>query len=143
LVRRNIPRSGPRDYEVGLKPTLRIVNYTSNKKTKQFIEKEALKIKPGLKKKSGAGYRLNRWREEQIDQGNKITYGDLINQYIRLNEGERPFKKITHGRYINFISEYLKEEPNATREQAVKAWRKLKKLEIPKEYKSWKKASGK
>lgn len=142
-IRRNITRSGLKDYELGLKPALRIINYTSNKQTKQFIEKEALKIRPGLKKKSGARYRLNRWREEQLNQGNKITYADLINEYIRLNESESPFKKIPHGRYINFVAEYLKKEPGATREKAIKAWKKLKDLDIPKEYKSWKRTGDK
>jgi hypothetical protein len=143
FIRGNIPRSGVKDYELGLKPALKIVNYTSNKQTKQFIEKEALKIRPGLKKKSGARYRLNRWREEQLSRGSKITYADLIHEYIRLNESETPFEKIPHGRYINFVAEYLKKEPGATREKAIKAWRKLKDLDVPKEYKSWKKAGGK
>src|SRR5258708_24337656 len=39
--------------------------------------RSALKIVPDLRRKSGARYRLNRWREEQIQKGNKITYGDL------------------------------------------------------------------
>jgi hypothetical protein len=138
-IRSNISRSGVKDYELGLKPGLRIVNYTSNKQTKQFLEKEALKIRPGLKKKSGARYRLNRWREEQLSQGKKITYADLIDEYIRLNESKAPFEKIPHGRYINFITEYLKKEPGATREKAIKAWKKLKTLDVSKEYKSWKK----
>lgn len=142
-IRRNITRSGIKDYELGLKPALRIINYTSNKQTKQFVEKAALKIRPGLKKKSGARYRLNRWREEQLNQGNKITYADLINEYIRLNESESPFKKIPHGRYINFVAEYLKKEPGATREKAIKAWKKLKDLDIPKEYKAWKRTGDK
>jgi hypothetical protein len=139
----NISRSGVKDFELGLAPALKIINYTSNKETKQFIEKEALKIRPDLKKKSGARYRLNRWREEQLHRGNKITYADLINEYIRLNDDAVPFKKIQHGRYINFVSEYLKNEPNATRERAIEEWKKLKNLAIPKDYKSWKRNNRK
>src|SRR5688500_95628 len=45
-----------KDHELGLKPALPIINYTSNKVTKQFIESEARKIRPNLKKKSGARY---------------------------------------------------------------------------------------
>jgi hypothetical protein len=137
--RKNIRQSGPKDFELGLKPALVIRNYTNNKETKQFIESEAFKIKPELKKKSGARYRLNRWREEQINRGKKITYADLIKEYIRLNALEQPFEKIPHGRYINFIAEYLKKEPNATREKAIKAWEKLKHFDTLKNYESWKK----
>jgi len=136
--RKNIAQKGKKDYELGLKLTLTINNYTNNKETKSFIEKEALKIKPKLKKKSGVSYRLNRWREKQIAKGNKITYGDLVKEYIRLNETEKPFEKIPHGRYINFLAEYLKNEPEATRQKAIKAWKMLKKLDIPKDYNSWK-----
>ena len=141
--RKNINAIGVKDHELGLAPTLRIRNYTSNKETKQFIEKEALKVNPNLKKKSGAKYRLNRWREEQINDGKKITYGDLVRQYIKLNETEEPFKKIPHGRYINFLADYLANEKGATREKAIKAWEKLKKLDIPKDYRSWKQKSEK
>ena len=138
--RKNIVQTGTKDYELGLTPSLTINNYTSNKETKQFIEKEALKISPSLKKKSGTSYRLNRWREEQINKGNKITYADLVAEYVRLHESSEPFEKIAQGRYINFIAEYLKKEPNATRQKAIKAWKALKKIDIPKDYKSWKRS---
>jgi SAP domain-containing new25 len=114
--RKNIKLTGARDYELGLTVTLTIKNYTSNNVTKKFIEKEALKISPNLKKKSGARYRLNRWREEQINNGKTITYGDLVRQYIKLNETEEPFEKIPHGRYINFLADFLANERSATRE---------------------------
>lgn len=137
--RKNITPIGIKDHELGLTLTLTINNYTNNKETKQFIEKEALKINPNIKKISGAGYRLNRWREEQINNGKKITYGDLVGQYLKLNETEEPFQKIPHGRYINFLADYLAKEKDATRDKAIKAWKQLKKLDIPKDYKSWKK----
>ncbi len=137
--RKNIIQKGKKDFELGLKLTLPIKNYTNNIETKLFIEKEALKIKPRLKKKSGAGYRLNRWREEQITKGNKTTYGDLVKEHIRLNMTEEPFKKIPVGRYINFLADYLANETGSTRNEAIKAWEVLKKLDIPKDYNSWKK----
>jgi len=136
--RSTVPKEGPKDTELGLKPNLRIVNYTSNKETKKFIEAEALKKRPKLRKKSGARYRLNRWREDQLEKGLSITYGDLIDEYIRLNESTEPFEKIPHGRYINFIADYLKYEPGATRKAAITAWEKLKRLDIPKNYAAWK-----
>jgi len=138
-TRKNLSRSGVRDIERGLSLKLPVVNYTSNKETKDFIVKEALKLVPNLKRKSGARYRLNRWREERIDKGVRITYEDLVKQYVRLNQVEGSFPQAPSGRYINFLSNFLAAEKNATREQAVKAWRQLKKLDIPKDYRSWKK----
>ena len=116
---------------------LHVVNYTSNKQTKEFIEQEAQKIAPGLKRKSGARYRLNRWREEQLTKGVKITYRDLVNQYIELNQITERFPRVPHGRYINFVADFLRAEPNATRAEAISAWKELKKLNIPKNYEAW------
>jgi hypothetical protein len=138
-TRKSLSRSGVRDIERGLSLKLPVVNYTSNKETKDFIVKEALKMVPDLKRKSGARYRLNRWREEQIDKGIKITYEDLVKQYVKLNQLEGSFPQAPSGRYINFLSTFLAAEKNATREQAVNAWGRLKKLDIPKDYRSWKK----
>lgn len=142
-VRRDLTRSGEKDLDKGLSLDLPVVNYTSNKQTKDFIVAEANKIVPGLKKKSGARYRLNRWREEQLTAGNRITYRDLINKYIELNQGNEPFERIPSGRYINFLSDFLKFEKGSTREDGIKAWKELKKLDIPKTYKAWKDRSVK
>lgn len=140
-TRKNIVQSGKKDYELGLRLDLKIINYTNNRETKRFLEKEALKINPTLKRKSGAKYRLNRWREQQINTGRKITYGDLVKEYVRLNEASEPFKKIPHGRYINFLADYLSNEKNAKRDDAIKAWKELKKISVPKNYRSWKKST--
>ena len=137
--RKNIHKSGIKDIEKGLKKSLQIKNYTSNKETKKYIISESLKLAPDLKIKSGAWYRLNRWRDEQISNNIKITYGDLIKHFIKLNQGDVKFQRISVGRYINFISDYLASEKDATREQAILEWKKLKELDIPKDYKSWKK----
>jgi len=137
--RKNIQKSGIKDLEKGLDKSLQIINYTSNKETKNFIRSEALKITPKLKIKSGVWYRLNRWRDEQITKDIKITYGGLIQQFIKLNQTEGSFQKVPIGRYINFIADYLSNEKNSTREQAIKEWKKLKQLDIIKDYKSWKK----
>ncbi len=93
---------------------------------------------PNLKEKSGARYRLNRWRETQLTNGIKITYKDLIKQYVKLNQTDGNFPHIPHVRYINFIADFLAGEENATRLQAVKTWKELKKLDAPKTYKAWK-----
>lgn len=136
-----LSKSGVSDVEVGLHLKLPIVRYTSNKQTKDFIVREALKIAPNLKRKSGARYRLNRWREQQITNGIKITYEDLVKQYIELNqvEGSFPQVQVPSGRYIYFMSDFLSGEKGSTREQAMNAWRQLKKLNIPKNYRAWKK----
>ncbi len=137
INRKNITPKGIKDFELGLKLSLPIINYTNNKQTKTFIEQETLISNPAIKKKSGAGYRLNRWREEQISNGKKITYGDLVKKYIQLNESKEPFEKIPSGRYINFLAEYLVNEKGATRKEAIKAWKQLKELDTPKNYESW------
>jgi SAP domain-containing new25 len=137
--RKTLTNSGVRDIEKGLNLKLPVISYTSNKETKDFIIREALKIAPNLKRKSGARYRLNRWREEQLDKGIKITYEDLIRQYVKLNQVEGNFPHAPSGRYINFVSDFLAGEKNSTREQAVNAWGQLKTLDIPKNYRAWKK----
>jgi len=134
---RSLAKEGSKDLDAGLTLKLLIINYTSNKETKDFLHREALKLSPALKKRSGAMYRLNRWRESQIAQGINITYGDLVAEYVRINESDVPFERIPHGRYINFLADYMKCEKNAKRENALKAWEKLKKMDIPKDYKSW------
>ncbi len=131
------PRAQVKDVEKGLSLSLPIVRYTSNKETKAFILNEALKIDPKLKKKSGARYRLNRWREEQMQLGRKITYGNLVRRYVLLNQSEEKFARIPSGRYINFLSDFLSREKGSTRTQAVAAWHKLKNLPIEKNYPAW------
>ena len=142
-TRKTLSRSGVRDVEKGLTLELPVVSYTNDKETKDFIVQEALKIAPKLKRKSGARYRLNRWREQQIDNGIKITYRDLVRQYVRLNQVQGSFPQAPSGRYINFLSDFLAGERNVTRAHALKAWERLKKAEIPKNYREWKKKHGK
>jgi hypothetical protein len=139
----NAPSAGVKDVERGLSLKLRVRVYTNHPETKAFLEREALKIAPGMKRRSGARYRLNRWREQQIAAGVPLTYGELVREYVRLNLAAEPFAKIPHGRYINFVSEFMAGEKGATVRQAIKAWHALKKMDVPKDYRSWKKAGGK
>jgi hypothetical protein len=140
-TKRNLTRSGMKDLDKGLDLRLPVVNYTSNRETKDFVMREAQKIVPGLKRKSGTRYRLNRWREEQLTNGNKITYGDLVKEYIRLNQTEEPFQQIPLVCYINFLSDFLKAEKEATRADAVAAWKQVKRMNVPNTYRDWKKAT--
>ncbi len=136
-TKRSLSTSGAKDVEQGLSLSLPVAVYTNDKETKDFLEREAQKLAPGLKRKSGARYRLNRWREEQLVKGVKLSYGDLVKEYVRLNLTKEPFAQIPHGRYINFMSDFFAGERGATWEQALRAWKKLKKLDVPKNYRSW------
>lgn len=138
-TKRALRKTGTKDLEHGLSLNLRIQHYTSNRATKDFIVREAGKAAPDVREKSGVWYRLNRWREEHITNGSRPTYGDLVRQYIILNRMER-FARIPHGRYINFVADFLAAEKGATRAQAIAAWRKLKRLDVSKDYASWVKA---
>ena len=129
--------STPKDVERGLHLDLRVVRYTNDPETKQFLEREARKIVPGLKRRSGTRYRLNRWREAQIANGVGIRYRDLVNEYVRLNQSADRFAQVPHGRYVNFMSDFLAARNGATREQGMKAWAMLKRMDAPKTYAAW------
>ena len=133
---RSLRKAGVKDVERGLTLRGRIENYTSNRETKDFIVEQARKMAPDVRAKSGVWYRLNRWREEQITSGKHPTYGDLVRQYIVLNTMPR-FDRIPHGRYINFVADYLEADKRATRAEAIAAWTELKALDVPKDYASW------
>jgi hypothetical protein len=140
---RNLTTTGAKDVERGLSLDLPIAVYTNDKETKAFLEREAQKIAPGVKRKSGTRYRLNRWREQQLVKGVRLTYRHLVVEYVRLNRSHEPFARIPHGRYINFMSDFLSAEKGATREDALKAWERLKRLDVPKDYRSWVKSQSK
>ena len=139
---RSLRKTGAKDVERGLSLTLRIQNYTSNRETKDFIVEQAHRMAPEVREKSGVWYRLNRWREEQITSGKHPTYRDLVRQYIALNKMPR-FERVPHGRYINFVADFLAADKGATRAEAIAAWREVKKLDVPKDYASWVKARAK
>ena len=136
-TKRNLSTAGIKDAERGLSLELEVVRYTNDEETKTFLDREAQKRVPGLKRKSGVRYRFNRWREEQLVKGAKLTYRDLVEEYVRLNQTKQRFPQISHARYINFISDFMAAERDATRKQATKAWQKLKSLEVPKTYRAW------
>ncbi len=136
-TKRSLSTSKAKDVEQGLSLKLPVAVYTNDKETKDFLQREAQKLVPGLERKAGVRYRLNRWREEQLVKGVKLSYGDLVKEYVRLNLTKGPFAQIPQGRYINFMSDFLAGERGATWEQALRAWKKLKKLDAPKNYRSW------
>jgi hypothetical protein len=141
-TKRSLRKKGVKDVERGLNLELRIENYTSNRETKDFIVEQARMMVPDVREKSGVWYRLNRWREEQITSGEHLTYGDLVRQYIVLNKMQR-FERVRHGRYINFVADFLEADRRATRAEAIAAWAELKELDVPKDYVSWVEARAK
>jgi hypothetical protein len=72
-TKRALRKTGMKDLERGLTLNLRIEHYTSNHGTKDFIVRQARKAAPEVREKPGVWYRLNRWREEQVTQGNHPT----------------------------------------------------------------------
>ena len=129
-----------KDVERGLHLDLRVVRYTNDPQTKLFLDQEARQLVPGLKRRSGARYRLNRWREAQILSGVKLRYRDLVTEYVRLNQFTGAFAQVPHGRYLNFMSNFLAARKGATKGQALRAWATLKKLSVPKTYAAWARA---
>jgi hypothetical protein len=141
-TKRPLRRIGVKDVECGLNLKLPIEHYTCNPETKEFIVEHARLMVPEVREKPGVWYRLNRWREEQSATGKHPTYGDLVRQYIALNKMER-FEKVPHGRYINFVAEFLAANKGVTRAEAIAAWTELKRLDVPKDYASWARARAK
>jgi len=137
LVKRALSKTGPRDVDVGLHLDLPVVHYTSNKETKAFIQREASRIEPGFRRASGTRYLLNRWRGAQIRRGRRITYGDLVKQAIRLNKTKKGPLRIEHGRYINFMSDFMAASGKSSHADAVKAWHEIKAMDAPKMYHAW------
>jgi hypothetical protein len=141
-TKRSLRRTGLKDVERGLHLKLRIENYTSNRETKDFVIEQGRRMAPEVRQKSGVWYRLNRWREEQITSGARPTYGDLVRQYIVLNNMQR-FERIAIRCYNYFVADFLAADKKATRAQIIAAWNELKKLDVPKDYASWVKARAK
>jgi len=80
-------------------------------------------------------------RKDELERAIKVflqTYRDWVREYVRLSQTAGPFAQVPHGRYINFMSDFMAAEQSATREQATRAWTTLKALDVPKDYRSWK-----
>ena len=137
-ARRSLSTTAIKDVDKGLSLDLEVVQFTNDLETKLFLEREAQKRVPGFARKSGVRYRFNRWREEQLTKGVRLTYRDLVDEYVRLNQTSQPLGQIPYDCYINFLSDFLSAEKGATRDHAMKAWKELKSLEAPKNYRAWK-----
>ena len=87
-----------------------VENFSNTKETWEFMHGEMNKRMLELKPKSGAKYWLNRWIENKLSHGEKITYDDVVCEYIRLNETQGKLPQIPSCKFNNFISEYLANE---------------------------------
>lgn len=132
--------AAPRDVDLGLHLDAPVVRYTNEPRTKVFLEREAARMSPAYRRRSGARYRLNRWREAQLARGRRITYRDLVREYVRLSAPAAEHERVPHVRYINFVADFLRRERNATREAAIRAWHALKRMDCPKTYAAWRAA---
>ena len=136
--KKNSYRSKSRNRDI-LNSHTDVENFSNKKETWEFINSEMDKRVPGLKPKSGAKYWLNRWIENKLSNGEKITYNDVVCEYIRLNKTEEKLPQIPSCKFNNFISDYLANEKNATRKNALEAWTMLKDMKVKKDYIIWKK----
>jgi len=143
FVKRRLTKARVRDVDKGLRLDLPVVNYTSNRETKDFIEREAAKLEPAFKRKGGTRYLLNRWREDQLSAGRRITYSHLVKQAIVLNKTNKGPLRLEHGRYINFIADFMAQNPHRSRSDAVRAWKEVKRMDVTKTYEAWAAARAK
>ena len=136
-TKRDLSRSGIKDVDRGLRLDRRVILYTNDGETKAFLEREARKLDPTFTRRSGARYRLNRWREAQLVRGVGITYRDLVKEYVRLNRRETTYRRVPSGRYINFLSDFMAANPGASMSAAVRAWKTVKRMNSPKDYRAF------
>ena len=80
-------------------------------------------------------------REARVAKG-PVTYGELVEHCIALNSVER-FERIPYVCYVNFLADYLASEDDASRKDAIAAWKELKMMDVPKTYQSWRAAARK
>jgi hypothetical protein len=45
--------------------------------------------------------------------------------------------RVEHGRYVNFIADFMKANEHAAMSEAIAAWNALKKMDVPKTYQAW------
>ena len=136
-TKRDLSRSGTKDVDRGLRLDRPVILYTNDRETKTFIEREARKLDPTFKRRSGARYRLNRWRDAQLTRGAPITYRDLVKEYVRLNHPETTHRRAPVDRYIYFLSDFMEANPGATMAAAIRAWKTVKTMDSPKNYRAF------
>ena len=142
-TKRDSSRSGIKDVDRGLRLGLPVILYTNDRDTKAFLEREARRLDPTFKRRSGSRYRLNRWREAQLTHRARITYRDLVREYVRLNRPETTYRRVPSGRYINFLSDFMAANPGARMTAAIRAWKTVKRMNSRKDYRAFKRTRDK
>jgi hypothetical protein len=136
-TKRDSSRSGVKDVDRGLRLDLPVVLYTNDPETKTFLDREARRLDPAYRRRSGSRYRFNRWREAQLMRGVRITYRDLVEEWVRLNRPDTTHRRFPIGRYVNFLSDYMAANPGAALAVGIRAWQQLKKMNSPKDYRAF------
>jgi hypothetical protein len=136
-TKRELSRAGIKDVDRGLRLDLPVILYTNDHETKAFLEREARKLDPAFKRRSGARYRLNRWRDAQLARRAPITYRDLVKEYVRLNHPDTTHRRARVDRYVYFLSDFMAANPGATMAAAIRAWKILKTMDSPKNYRAF------
>ncbi|KAA1189828.1 hypothetical protein [Photorhabdus heterorhabditis] len=117
-----------------------VINYVSDKQTKNFLLEQVGRRYGPLPDKSGQWYWLNHWRKMKIANDNKITYGDLVEHLASLRQQEGRLPQIPSARLNNFISDFIADPENKGKgkKQALEIWQKLKEKNLPKTYLAYK-----
>jgi hypothetical protein len=134
---RSLSRTGVKDVDLGLRLDRPVVLYTNDHETKAFLDREARGIDPAYKRRSGSRYRFNRWREAQLARGTRITYRDLVKEWVRLNRPETKYRRVPIVCYINFLSDFMAANPGATMAAGIRAWKRVKKMNSLKTYRAF------
>jgi hypothetical protein len=61
----------------------------------------------------------------------------LVHQAIELNMKKHGPLRLEHGRYLNFISDFMAAHEKASQADAIRAWEELKAMDAPKTYAAW------
>jgi len=141
-TKRDLSRQASKDVDRGLRLDLPVILYTNDHETKAFLEREARKLDPGFKRRSGARYRLNRWRDAQLTRGAPITYRDLVKEFVRLNHPQTTHRRAPVDRYVYFLSDFMAANPGATMAAAIRAWKTVKTMDSPKNYRAFSRTRG-
>src|SRR5437870_920369 len=55
----------------------------------------------------------------------------------RLRKAIQGTVRVEHGRYINFMSDFMAQNPRASQRDAIRAWEQVKRMDAPKTYEAW------
>lgn len=123
-----------------LTPKTVVVNYKNDPATRDFFIKH-------IGKHFKFSARVNIFRKAAIAKGEKITYGDLIKEWLKEHELRKnksiklPIMKSCE--YNQFTRDYYAENPHAPRKSVIAAWKQARILAGEHTYKHWAKVFGK